>query len=467
MIVRSLISLAIPALSGFFLVDILLKRPPAGLFGFLFKACLAVGAGFGVSSALFFIWLEILGSSGAGLISFAVIETVFLAILWALWRSRAKNTSESLFKDPGQGSEFDIVSLIFCGIFIVSVIDIVILSIASPHGYWDAWSIWNMRARFIFRAGQYWTDAFSAHLSWSHTDYPLLVPLSVARCWKYAGYESVVMPILTAGFFCMATIGIMTSSLSLIYDKQRGSLAGLILLGTPFFIVHSASQYADIPLAFYMLAALALLCMYDRNQENTGLLFLAGLLSGLAAWTKNEGALFLAGAAIGQFFAVVPGRGWKPYLARMGVFFKGALPILLILAYYKLRLALAGDLFAADRTPAAILGGIIDLRRWLFIAGEFCKEGARFGKWPGLFIPALALSAVFFSIKISQKDKANITGTAVSLAVILLGYYFIFLITPHDVAWHLSTSLDRLFLQIWPAAVFLFFQLVALPERIA
>ena len=465
MITRALISFAIPALSGFFLVDALFKKQAEDFFWALFKICLAVGAGFGMSSALFFIWLAALGSSGAKFVSFAVLELVFLIILWAAWRPVMKNTSRPLSTGREQRAKFDIISLVFCGILILSITDIVILSVANPHGCWDSWAIWNLRARFIFRAGQYWTDAFSTHLSWSNTDYPLLVPLFVARCWKYISYESVVMPILTASFFFMAIIGVIIASLSMLYGKQRASLAGLVLLGTPFFIIHSASQYADIPLAFYILTTLVLLCMYDRNQKNTGLLFLAGLLSGFAAWTKNEGALFLAGAVIGQFFAIVPKNGWKPFLARMAIFFKGALPMLLILAYYKLRLAPRGYLFAADRPVSAIVEGIVNPHRWLLIAGEFCKAGVSFGRWPILFLPVLILSLIFFGIRINPEDKSNVIGSATSLAVMLFGYYFISLITPYDLTWQLSVTLNRLFLQIWPSVIFVFFQLTALPEK--
>jgi len=66
-----------------------------------------------------------------------------------------------------------------------------------PHAGWDAWAIWNIRARFLFRTepGQ-WTDAFADQLSYSHPDYPLLLPLSVSRAWTFIGEETVLVPIL-------------------------------------------------------------------------------------------------------------------------------------------------------------------------------------------------------------------------------------------------------------------------------
>ena len=467
MIARALISFAIPVFSGFFLVDALLKKQARGFFGILFEACLAVGLGFGISSALFFIWLVVLGSSGAGFASFAVLELVFLIILWAAWRSVMKNTTRPLSAGREQRAKFDIISLVFCGILILSITDIVILSVANPHGHWDSWAIWNLRARFIFRAGQYWTDAFSSILKWSHSDYPLLLPLISARCWKYLGHESLIVPISISIFFCIATVGIMVSSLSVFCGKKRASLAGLTLLGTPFFIIHGASQYADIPLGFYILAALILFCMYDRYNKNTGLLFLAGISAGLAAWTKNEGLLFFAAIIIGQFFLIVPRSGWGQYIRRMWPFFKGALPILSILAYFKLRLAPPGDVLIFEQLRA-VSAGILDYQKWWLNLYEFYKASINFGQWAFPFMPILIISIILFGIKTNMPDRLSIIGSAVILSIILTGSYFIFLITPDYKMWQLMTlSLNRLFLQLWPSVVFLFFQAIALPKKIA
>jgi len=48
-----------------------------------------------------------------------------------------------------------------------------------------------------------------------------------------------------------------------------------------------------------------------------------------------------------------------------------------------------------------------------------------------------------------------------------MGYFAVYLITPYDLVWHLSHSLGRLFLQVWPSALFLFFLAIKGPERLA
>ena len=44
-----------------------------------------------------------------------------------------------------------------------------------------------------------------------------------------------------------------------------------------------------------------------------------------------------------------------------------------------------------------------------------------------------------------------------TLALTLAGLFAIYIITPYELRWHLRFSLNRLCLQLWPCAIFLFF----------
>jgi hypothetical protein len=53
------------------------------------------------------------------------------------------------------------------------------------------------------------------------------------------------------------------------------------------------------------------------------------------------------------------------------------------------------------------------------------------------------------------------------LTFIILGSYFaVYLITPHDLDWHLMTSLNRLLLQLWPTIIFITFMAARTPEMV-
>src|SRR5581483_2604110 len=57
----------------------------------------------------------------------------------------------------------------------------------SPHGDYDAMAIWNSHARYLYRAGPHWQRAMRNTF---HPDYPLLVPATTARLWRYMREET-------------------------------------------------------------------------------------------------------------------------------------------------------------------------------------------------------------------------------------------------------------------------------------
>jgi small-conductance mechanosensitive channel len=68
-------------------------------------------------------------------------------------------------------------------------------------------------------------------------------------------------------------------------------------------------------------------------------------------------------------------------------------------------------------------------------------------------------------VRTHGQDRPALLTAATVLILMLAGYFGIYLITPHDLRWHLLTSLNRLFIQLWPSAVFLCFMVVRTPEQ--
>jgi putative copper export protein len=60
----------------------------------------------------------------------------------------------------------------------------------------------------------------------------------------------------------------------------------------------------------------------------------------------------------------------------------------------------------------------------------------------------------FSSSRISKKSNYQ---SIIVLLLMLSGYFMVYIITPHDLNWHLNTSLERLFLQLLPSVIFIFF----------
>jgi hypothetical protein len=458
-----LLALALPFLAAYGALGLLVPARPPGRFQLLLRGCLAAGVGLGVTSYGFYFWLVFFGPSRQ---AYVLTETALLASLaaaswWAGRRRRPVAAPPPGAEPPAVVRIRRVVRLALLAVLALAVLNFVFLAVKSPYGDADARAIWNTRARFFFRAGDHWADAFSPFTD--HPDYPLLLPASVARGWLYMGEETNLVPVLVGFGFTFATVGLLVAAVAVLRGASQGFLAGLALLSTAYLIEQGTAQYADVPLGFFFLATMVLLGLHDRFPETgAGLLTLAGLTAGLAAWTKNEGLLFLAAVPAARLACTVPRLGWKAFGRQMAFFCLGLLPAVLTLAYFKAHHAPANDLIAGQ-DHEAVVGRLLDVSRYLLIGRAF-----------GLIlldvvgVPFALLVVYFFLMGRARRQPVRV-GVLPSLLVLVLmlgGYFGVYVITPKDLEWHLGTSLDRLLLQLWPLALFTFFLAAAAPEEV-
>lgn len=199
---------------------------------------LSCGFAFGISSITFFFLLIMNGRNHVVFADIIVGALIAGAPLRRL-NSRAKRTQAPapLPHRPAWGNAILwIVPAAFCLALAACSYLLVGLSTVEPHGGWDAWAIWNARARFLFRAGNQWRDAFSGVLIWSHVGYPLLLPATNAHLWSYAGRDDVRGPIAVALILTLATVGLAVCSLCRLRTRTQGFLAGLVLSATNLFV---------------------------------------------------------------------------------------------------------------------------------------------------------------------------------------------------------------------------------------
>jgi hypothetical protein len=464
-----LASIVVPIVLGFAITSFFWPRLKPFRFSLLLlRLSLAIGIGFGQASCLFFICLMVFGSSGR---EFVAAECTLLIAMFGILISIARGTRRRCSLGPG--SDFTAESRLrwvllatFLAVFAFAFAKLVLLTLNNPHGDWDAWAIWNMRARFLFEAGEYWRDAFSNLLDRSNPDYPLLIPTAIAGCWTYVGYETLFSPALIAGLFAVGTTGLLVGALLLLRGQSQAFLAGIILTSTPFFIRHAASQYADVPLGYFFLATFVLLALHDGlSKSDDNFLILAGVTAGLSAWTKNEGLLFLGAIASARLLAVAPAEGLRCYFRQMLSFAKGLIPVGLVILYFKVALAPSSYL-TARQGSGTIVEKFFDPSRHFQVWKTLVSRVIEFGNW-SISVPLiLALYLLLLGGKVSEKEKPGVIAAGVTLSLLLLGYSVIFVITPLDLAFHLSTSVDRLLLQLWPSFIFFFFTIVCPIEKI-
>jgi hypothetical protein len=444
----------IPALIGGLAAHLLWpdRKGPA----LLLKLSLGVGAGLGISSILYFFIL----SFAPGAISMGPIQVVLLAVLSLLifLRERKEKWQLAWPRLPTLSRLQSIFLIAVIAALIFSSLTFVNRTEARPQGAFDAWSIWNRAARFIYRDPENWRATLSPELYWgTHPDYPLLVPLNVAWGWETLGTETPRIPMLQSGFFFIACIGLMFAAVGLARSTVQASLAALALMGAPVFLSAAPGLISDVPVTFFIFAASVLMYFYFVYRK-PALLMLAGFMAGLAAWTKNEGLLFVAAST---FALLLVSR--KNILRDLPPYFAGlALPIAVVL-YFKIALAPPGDLFTDG--AAQMAARLSDPARYWVLLKALLMQLPSFGSWPaGILIP-LAVYALILRFDLPSQPPE---GLRVVLAVLLfqfLGYCLIYVMSPHDLAWHLATSLTRILLQIYPTAIFLFFCAVPEPER--
>ena len=136
-----------------------------------------------------------------------------------------------------------------------------------------------------------------------------------------------------------------------------------------------------------------------------------------------------------------------------------------IVLFHKLVLAPTSDIYG--QSSVEIMTKVFDFARYGIIAREFGAALFTFGGW-GFNVPALL--AYYIIMKSKSSDFAPISRGVLTVATILsvqlLGYFATYLVTPHDLEWHLAFSLTRIIYHVFPTALFLLFLVTDTPESI-
>jgi hypothetical protein len=447
---------------------------------------ISIPVGLGLSSLLYFAWCLLAGPDRPG---FLVLEMTLIAVLTGLFlygytkhslrldkpgvRSNtfqsAVPTEEPACSVPGARTKsgWALTALLALLAFTAEAY-FLLYTRYSPNGSFDAYAFWNLKARFIFRDPANWQAAFSPMLSWEfHPDYPILLPMNTAMAWFQIGRETPYVPAVQAGLFTLAGAGILWSALQALRGWGQAALAGLALLSVPFYVLVGVWQLADVPLAALILATCILLSLHFLMPDGKcGLLTLAGLTAGLAAWTKNEGILFLLITSLLLLVFNLRLRDnrqarWSDMLA----YARGILLPLAGLLVFKLALAPANDL-VGSRSPAELGALLFDPHRWLLTLKLMAAETGSFGHSPiTVWLIPLAYILLAGVRPVENSHRQVLRFWTISFLLLLAGYFFTYLITPHPLEWHITHSVERLYLHFYPAVLWLVFLVSRAPEK--
>ena len=301
----------------------------------------------------------------------------------------------------------------------------------NPQGNWDAWSIWNLRAKFL-AAPLVTSRAWSAALVGStHPEYPLLLPGAVARCWMCGSNAGAAGVPEAAGLaLFLALVCAVTGAIAVLRGGLSGLVAGIVVAATPALLAEVPAQYADVPLAAFMAGAAAFTLL--------GRPLWAGVLAGLAAWTKDEGVFFCA-----VLLAAVAVFRREEFLRVLA----GAAPGAAVAGAFKLFLAPQ----VTGHFGGGLLRRLLDGQRYSALASSLFRDFGGMGT--GWYHPALPLAAYSAGAGVTRgRGRDAWFATAVAGAT-LGGYCGVMIATPADIHWQIDTALRRLLVQWWPLAV--------------
>lgn len=360
--------------------------------------------------------ISLIVSSVLGLIGF---------VFFVFWYFRSTKGQKIL-----QSTVFQWVSIIFINLFFLGPI------LVNPLYEWDARSIWFLHAKMIYVAQTFglaagWQNPI---LQFSHLDYPNLIPALAAQIANMMGYWNEYLPKLSLIFCLIPAVMIIFS-----FMKKSFSFIFLLLL-IPFSInITLWDGYMDGYLTIYIALGILLFGRYLKNYKTPDL-YSSLLCFIFVVYLKNEGMFgILCGVlTIGVFLWInrekIRGVKHFPNLLKWGVLFVSLVPAI-IWIFYKNLWNLKNDLS---------IGSADSISRGL----QRLTDGSLLQIWKACF-PQIETALVILSLVVitSMIWKRN-TSISCSPAFIFAGLYLtgmilIYLVTPHDLTWHLANSIDR------------------------
>jgi hypothetical protein len=317
--------------------------------------------------------------------------------------------------------------------------------LTEPLKAWDARSIWFFHAKMIYVAKSIGLAAGWQHPSagFSHIAYPILVPTLSAQIAYTMGFWNEYIP--KASLFFM-----FIPAVAWLFTFTRRSLSFMVLLLLiPFsYYLFLWNGYMDGLLGLYLAIAMLLLGRFIRSSQ------LIDLVSSLVCLIvllniKNEGSL----AALIGFFLMIPVEflnkkpyllrnifltRWRYYLASLIVFL---LPFALW-TFYKQSWNISNGLeIGSVQSLSRIFGRLTDGSYKIIFQRVYEQIEVALLLLGLLYFASIAWNYSFHLVQesIPALAMAGMYG---------LGMIVFYLQTPHDLDWHLNTSLHRVMLSV-------------------
>ena len=303
-----------------------------------------------------------------------------------------------------------------------------LLILSHPVVDWDARFIWMFHAKRMFYDGSLYGQ-LDGYANWSHNDYPNLIPALGASLAKAVGHWNEIIP-RTSVLFVLVPV-ILVAALTW---EQRGVVFAWLAAVIAVAQGNLLNGYVDVYVGLYFGLGLVLL-LSAQPKWLWSLVVLSLML------IKNEGLLagVLLIAAFGLIHIRQPKQWWW-----------AVWPVLAYALLWKLPLLIhqvQGDLF--QHNPLARGWERLNNPQELLLLARAIQLNIGSVMW---LIP---LAVMLIWRRKDQRLKAALV--LLTPLVYAVGVTSIYLMTPHDLRWHLHTSADRVYMVFNLAVITLFF----------
>jgi hypothetical protein len=325
--------------------------------------------------------------------------------------------------------------------------------VTQPVLGWDAIAMWLFKAKVFYLQQAADLGPIASDVR-RNLDYPPLYPLMVDSSYVLIGHlDEVFGKSVTFLFFLTGLLGFYVTVNELI-GRLPALVFSFLLAALPIFGVALFSDvqmgWADYPVGILMLVSLLHLfrgqLMGDKQSYLAAVVFAA-----LAAITKNEGLSFLGIVTLLLLVVlvkVIRTSGWPRIpVVFLIVGFSSLVPVVAWQIYLRLHGIHPAQVLSVQGLAATHLSlatrAIVILR---IMHGVVVQHSDY--PWIGV---DLALALLLIAVR--RRGPAIFLAAAVLLQ--LAAYFLVYLVTPYDLIFLISTSLDRLVLQITPSLLLL------------
>jgi len=322
-------------------------------------------------------------------------------------------------------------------------------SLFLPLYSWDAIAMWGTKAKILFHEPVAETRYFfDVSKSYSHLDYPLLIPLAQNYMYMLLGrvddrLGKIIFPLFFLGLL-MLIYGAGRRFFSRWYSLIFTSLVAL----SGAFLKWAPKGYADVPFSFFYSVATVYLWLWMQEEKQRDLLIF-GIFSAFSIFTKNEGLpLFGINFLLLIIFLGINRRiRFKKLLLPVGIWLIFILPWFI----FSRRIPRTHQ----DYLSLQVLLNVgKNFSRIPLVVKSFLAQFGNLENW-GLFWPGLLITTIL-SVRCTFHQPLG--WLFLMLGLHLCMYGGIYLLTSADVVLYLQDTLDRVLLHILPVGIILISQ---------